>query len=229
MRWQRQIVVGVVCAALLVCIPSFADYSGSLTSEDGGLDGREEWIDPGHSTIEWSVVWSESNNAYQYDYTFSVPEFAISHMIIEVSDDFIVDDIWDVQGEHGEIAGPDTYTGGGGDNPNMPGSVYGIKFDEYIEDEEDPGYLTANASFLSRRNPVWSDFYAKCGGRQGIINEAWNAGFADTNPLDPPSDGSINNHILAPNGYVPEPATTALFGLGLAGLVGAKLRKRRED
>ena len=227
MKWWRTAAVAVVCGALLTAVPAVADFSGSLTSEDGGLDGREQWIDPGHSTISWAVTWNEVRNAWHYDYTFTVPEFAISHMIIEVSDDFILDDIWDVEGEHTEIT-LDTFSGGPG-NPNMPDSIFGIKLDGYIADADDPGYLQANLSFLSRRNPVWANFYAKCGGRQGLTNEAWNAGFELPNPLDGPADGTIDNHILAPNGYVPEPATTALFVIGLAGLAGRRLRKRRED
>lgn len=221
----------VAALVLAAGVPAAADtYTGSLTSADGGgIDGREQWIDPGPSSISWAVSWDEVANAWHYAYTFTVPEFAISHMIIEVSDDFTLDDIWEVEGQHTEIS-LGTYEGGSG-NPNMPGFIYGIKLDGYIADEGDPGYTAVDFSFLSRRNPVWADFYAKCGGRQGFVNEAWNAGlteFEDDDPLVGPTNGSIDNHILAPNGYVPEPATTALFGLGIASLIGTRLRRRRE-
>lgn len=219
----------VACLLVVLALPAGADiaYSGSLTSADAEIDGRQYWIDPGPTTISWHVEWQESANAWHYSYTLTVPRFAISHWIIEVSDDFRLDDIWNIEGQHTEIL-LDTYTGGPG-NPNMPGYIYGIKLDGYEWNGGDG--LTANLSFHTRRNPVWADFYAKCGGG-AAQNEAWNMGlteFEDDDPTVPPSDGSVANHILAPNSYIPEPATMTLFGLGLAGLLGARLRRRREE
>ena len=215
-----------VLLVLLVYGPALGDvsYSGSLTTYDGGIGGQEYWVDPGPTTIEWFIEWQESANAWHYSYTFSVPRYAISHMIIEVSDDFKLDDIWNVDGQHTEIS-LDTYTELKG-NPGMPGFIYGIKLDNFDFGEEEG--LVANLSFHTRRNPVWADFYAKCGGGS-VQNAAWNMGltdFEDDDPQVPPRDGSVNNHILAPNSYIPEPATTVLFGLGLAGLIGARYRRR---
>lgn len=103
----------------------------------------------------------------------------------------------------------------------MPGDLYGTKFD-------DTGGTTFTVEFTSNRLPVWGDFYAADGqaGGEGL-NQFWNSGFLAIDPLLPPSDGSLDGHILRPDSYIPEPSTMAMLALGLMTL-GVAVRRRRE-
>ncbi len=105
----------------------------------------------------------------------------------------------------------------------MPDNLYGTKFD-------DAWGTTFTVEFTSNRLPVWGDFYAKDGqvGGEGL-NQFWNAGFLLADPLLPPSDGSIDGHILCPDSRIPEPSTVALLMVGLMGLGVAVRRRRRND
>ena len=95
----------------------------------------------------------------------------------------------------------------------MPVEVHGLKFDEMTG-------TTAVIEFDSDRMPVWHDFYAK----DGDTWAAWNVGIDLPDPLDPPSDDSINNHILAPNSVIPEPGM--LLFMSAAGAMGLFRRRR---
>jgi hypothetical protein len=207
-------------------------FTGTLTVGVAGDPNDELEGTAGWGTGPTSLAYTVSQNADQtwhYEYQFSVPESsnAISHFIIELTDgakdaDFTYDtasgvNTWDV-------ALYETHEPTGG-NPNMPESVYGVKWEW---DQTEGGY-NETFSFDSIRAPVWQDFYAKCGGAN--VNTIWNTGFTtdDVDPTDPYTSTSVTDHILAPNGRVPEPATTALFGLGLASLVGARFRRRKDE
>jgi len=84
----------------------------------------------------------------------------------------------------------------------LPDDIFGIKFDSLPETK------TLNIQFKSPRTPVWADFYAKDGeaGDHGT-NAIWNAGLtaSDWDPPDPPTSGSCQYHILAPDTSIGQP------------------------
>ena len=90
------------------------------------------------------------------------------------------------------------------------------------------GSATGTASF-AYRHPVWGDFYAKDGKTDSVTNAIWNLGLTadDTDPDYPPSSGSICNHILVPDGALPEPGTASLALVSLGACAWAAVRRRR--
>ncbi len=216
----------IILALLIVSTSAFADpisYTGSL-SYDTGLNATSNWQSP-VTQISW-VVSRGSIGPWTYAYTITAPQRTFSHLIFEVSDDFTAADYFNLSVFDNDTNTPfsqafatiGTHPGYGINdptqpNPFMPENVYGMKIDGV-------GGLNITVSFQSWRDPVWADFYAKCGQGFDGPNTMHNKGFTafDTDPADPPSSGSINNHILAPNSYVPEPGTSALMILGAIGM-----------
>ena len=188
-------------------------YCGSLTSTSdnlGSIQGKEGWINPGSTTIEWKVA--DNDSYWHYKYVLIVPsQPEISHFIIGVSDQFTIDNIWNATSNFGatEIGYFDQDNG----NPSIPATLHGLKFDETFG-------TTLTIEFDSNRRAVWGDFYAKGGGK--TKNEAWNAGITLTDPVDPPANGSINNHILVPDSILPEPTTILLLSLGSLAMLKRK-------
>lgn len=194
-------------------------YEGYLIGGGGGITASGSWNST-TTKFSWSVYdvgLQNGSTLWQYDYFFEVPGKDISHMIVEVSpnktnDDFVV--------LPGSSAGVQVYGDEGGSNPNIPETLWGIKFEN--------GALTMAASLQTTLAPVWGDFYAKDGKDGGIDVAAWNTGFTagDIDPTDPPGNGSISYHILRPDtvSQVPEPSTMLLLSLSLLGLAGVRKR-----
>lgn len=212
-------------AILLLSPVASHGYAGMLSSATGGILGTGNWILGGTTTLEWNVTQNQ-DLTWHYDYLFSHPSGATSHFLLEVSSTFTRQNLLSPGGDFEEIE-IQSWTDQQG-NPNIPDTLYGIKFNEASGN-------TTRIYFDSDRAPMWGDFYSKNGnaGGQGL-NTAWNAGFttADFDPITaPPSDGSVQNHILVPDTQVtspiPEPATLLLLGGGLLG--GAIARRRRKD
>ncbi len=222
-RW----LIAVVVPAVLTTVASGAFYSGSLSTADGGLVGTGPWGDG--SSLSWTIK-EVDGPIWEYTYTLEVPERGISHFIFELSADFDWANIespslW-INGEDASWTGVDadidTYGPADPSNPLIPDNVYGIKVD-MPEVNGDP--LVVEFSFLTLRDPVWGDFYAKGGrNRQGDSEwmTMWNAGFASEapTPLDPPDDGSLEGHLLVPNlTEIPEPMTLVLVATGGLGVL----------
>ena len=195
---------------------SLLQFTGRLDYSTG-LGGQGRWTQAPLS-IEWTIA-GNADGWWSYSYLFSHRNPDTSHFILEVSEDFTLDQIrnhnWDFEDDN-----PRWY-GAHPSNPGIPGSVFGLKFDE-IDGTE------TLIQFESLRNPVWGDFYAK----GGPNSSAWNLGFLDPDPLDPATSGSVGNKILRPNGGlvspVPEPAGILLMGAALVGMaVVAAVRRRR--
>ncbi|MCE5279670.1 MAG: PEP-CTERM sorting domain-containing protein [Planctomycetaceae bacterium] len=232
---QKNITVTVVigvAAVLSFCSPAGAAiiYSGSLTWADGGLEGTGLWVDsngrPGWfgPALDWTVS-ENPDGSWDYLYSLSVYRGSISHWIIEASPTFQQSDLkapFAAEGTFGNIEvglfNP------GGSNPNLPEPIYGIKFD-------DTEGLTLTVGFTSFRRPVWGDAYAKDGKAGGVFNTVWNSGLTAADPLGPPANGSLEQHLLVPDTFgtdpIPEPATLSLLAAGaLAIMVCRRSRSR---
>ena len=228
---------------LSVAVADAATYSGSLgytaplppDSGDGlyviGVPGQ--WGDYDIS-MSWTVTDEEPYSAsypWKYEYTFDLDYSdtwgAISHIFIEGSEGITSGDIVGVEGALVDNVGYQAVNYGFDD---MPEDAYGINFDPPTGDD----YFTMTWWFWSNRVPVWGDFYARCGGGPDgdEINKCWNynntlgveKGFLDPDgiddilddidPSDPPSNGSVDYHILRPDSYIPEPTAVLLLTLG---------------
>lgn len=178
-------------------------YSGSL-STPSGLDGTGRWSTS--SSISWEIGWDDSKQFWTYEYTLDLNRKDISHIILELSDDpgseFTKTDFigGPYAGEFGSQKKPKSLSyeiglfssKNGGSNPYLPEAVYGVKIDL-------PGSLQSSDFtfwFATTRDPVWGDIYAKSGNGTTISN----AGFAAIDPLSAPSDGTVDYHLLVPDG-----------------------------
>jgi len=188
-------------------------YSGTLTSSSG-LFGTASW--GADASLSYEVT-SLDDGLWKYEYTLTVASKGISHFILETSPSFQETNV--IGGIPGGITSNvalaeielKTNTEQQG-NPNIPTSVYGIKFN--LGEES----TVITMSLISNRVPVWGDFYVK-GGKDGkgankVDLTLYNTGFAAADPLLAP-DANVTDHILVPDTTtLPEPATLAMLGFG---------------
>ncbi|MHB8861491.1 MAG: hypothetical protein ACYC6N_03735 [Pirellulaceae bacterium] len=185
--------------------------TGTLTSQAGGLAGFGEWAVDGLS-LSWNVTNPETNR-WQYEYVLDFSQRDISHFVIETSSTFTSSSYTNTKIKSGDGEWLDFQpvlgVHGGSGNAGIPFSIYGLKFDTDKLDSQQ-----ISVSFLSSREPVWVNFFAK----DGTGTYAYNAYF-DDNPLP---DGYMQSPFTAtPNvlGYVlgPDskevPAPSVLVGL----------------
>lgn len=228
---NRRIGITILLASMTIAAAAVGHaqaFSGLLSSSAGEVQGTGNWIRTGPSTIAWQVS-QNGNGSWSYAYDFSHPRGGTSHFILEVSSTFTMDQIWNAAGDFEGIE-LGTWSASGS-NPNMPGTIFGLKFDDASGEQ-------TQISFDSWRVPVWGDFYSKDGTAGGYgQNAAWNAGLTanDIDPAGPAENGSLDNHLLVPDSQtspprppnpVPEPGTLLLLGLGL-GVTGTALTLRR--
>lgn len=195
-------------------------FVGSISTADGCLVGTPNSVwGTGPSSLSWAIS-QNLDGTWHYVYDLVVPSGDVSHAIIETSNPF-TNAFPDFYNAVGNFTSTSVGTfGPGTDNPNIPGSIFGIKFDGTTG-------TTVMLTFDSDRTPVWGDFYAKngtAGNDQGVFNAVWNSSFTQPDPLDAATNGSINCKILRPDSPVPEPSALALVPMGLVPFI--KLRRK---
>ena len=197
-------------------------YTGSITGGDG-LIGFEAWSD---ATLSWEVDDTTNPGAWTYQYTFTVCQKDISHVILEVSETFTPDNL--LSQSVGYTMDPDApkwYGGNGNSNPGIPQDLFGIKWD-------DVGALTFSKTIVTNRDPMWGDFYAKSGKDDGEWVYAYNTNFGVAPGAIPIGSGNAGGWILVPDtsgtgGEVPLPSAVWLLGSGLIGLAGWNRKARK--
>ena len=212
--------------AALILFMGFATNSWAITFTGtiiGGntLIGTSPW-DTNSSNLSWTVYDNSITGHWTYEYIFTVPSKDISHVIIEVSDNFSVGNIIETSSGRDPDA-PKTYSPGGS-NPGMPDDLFGIKWDT----SGDP--LIYSFYIVTDRAPMWGDFYAKNGVHQGSDVYAYNSQFGiNTTALI--DNGNAGGWVLVPDtgtGIIPEPSTFLLLGTGLLGIAAIRYRRSKK-
>lgn len=193
------------------------DWTGQRTlTAGGGLNSAGTGNNPfaTGTGISWVISLNSATNLYTYSYSFFGPSdrsgsqpLTVSHFILELSPGCIIEDqsecIWRANSDT-EFRSDWNSSGPGNSNPGLPGSIYGVKFDTEL----------STYTFISDRNPVWGNFYAKKA-NDGLWNLGLETAYSQSgNTLyfipRPDSD--------SPGGEIPEPGTLLLLGVGLTAL-----------
>jgi hypothetical protein len=230
----KRVLTVLVAVAALLCLPLAAMantvYSGSLTSPTASgitATANTDW-DNGGFTIAWNIVADGTYNGFQnYDYTYTVTVSGpatkdLSHLILQVSSGAVAADF---RGASPAFASgdPQSYdaTSNGNSNPNMPASIYGLKFAPAKTEVGATDVYTIH--FDSIRSPVWGNFYAKDGTEKigGVHFDvtAWNTGLAGGDFFIGVPDTGVHP--------VPLPPSVLLMGSGLLGLGLVGWRRRQ--
>lgn len=181
--------------------------SGTETVGNGGLFATKLWY-TNNATLEWSVEYSGGHWVYNYVFnTNSEDRSQISHLIIEVSDNFTRADMLTGTTQLGTTYPLLDFYSAGPANPGLPETIYGIKW----QDPETANASTWTITIVTDRDPMEGIFYA-VDGKGGSPTYAYS-----TNPILVPDTKMAK---------VPEPITLVLFGLGFAGAgLYRKIRK----
>ncbi len=213
---MRKFLVFLCAMSLVFCVATgtwATTYTGSIIGGDTTLFGTDGWSD---ATLSWTVNDVTNPGFWRYDYNFTDVTKELSHIMIELSASFTIDNIIDISSDYDRDA-PKTYETGS-DNPGMLGDLFGIKWDT-TED------LTSYDFWIvSDRVPMWGDFYAKDGVDGDGKVYAYNKKFGYDTTADI-VHGNAGGWVLVPDTHnVPIPSTMLLFGCGLIGLavVGRK-------
>ncbi|MFA7012062.1 MAG: PEP-CTERM sorting domain-containing protein [Desulfobacterales bacterium] len=175
--------------------------NGTLSTADGNLVSPDNlWVP---STVDWSI--DRTDGTFTYEYTFNTDSSrALSHMDIEVSSNFTVDDI---------LPGTTSYESLGYD-PHAGPDLYCIKFN---------GSGTSfTATIVTHRMPMWGDIYLKDGNTpEGMTYELMNSGYFLADPAGPVEGTAATGYAwlgVPDTKVVPVPPALFLMGSGLMGV-----------
>ena len=214
--------IGVAGVSHATTYSGALQYAPPLDAGDGLIVAPEGKTWPGYTeSIAWTITNENAITGFPWQYTYTWQhggtQSGLSHLIIEVSSGFAAADMSGLTGSSVVSIGEQKVSSG---NPGMPADMdNGIRFGPLT-----PSPFNMTWSFWSNRAPVWGDFYARDGG----ANYSWNAGFLNEDPAGSPSNGTIGNKILRPDGaVVPEPSSliALLGGLGACGSLVIRKRK----
>lgn len=216
---MKSSIKSIATAALIAVLASSAQavtYTGDISVANSTLVLGGGWSNVTSGILSWSINDTANAGKWTYNYSFNLPGFSpdISHAIIEVTAGAALSDFQTTGGGTGNSV--DTFSSANPSNPGLLGPIYGLKVNT-PENSNEP-FLW---SVITTRAPVWHDFYAK-GGSDSF---AHNSGFLAADPVSAPTNGSLNGHILSPNGSTTVPdggLTVALLGLGLAALAAGR-------
>jgi hypothetical protein len=162
---------------------------------------QTETTGPARAHLSPGPCFSADGN-FEYDYAFTLPGNArtISHVIVQVPNDFTDADILPGTTPGGTIG---VWDGQGSSNLGIPAALYGIKWNTSA---------TPSTSFtwtiVTNAAPMTGNFYA----RDGAAGEGVYA-YSGTKDV-------FGNNVVVPGSTVltPVPAAAHLFGSGLIGL-----------
>lgn len=221
---MKRLILILIIALLFVSCHVFASVNtlstGSLVS-GSGLIGASSWA--ADMNLSWNV--SLLDNVYNYEYILSDTDTgqakSISHIILQTSDCFDGDNIWDFKINNQSATPLIQYWSEQQGNPSLPASVYGIKI-------QGGTGTTWTVAFKSNRAPMWGNFYAKDGKTDQIDNTVWNSDFLIT-PSDRYSFESIGNYVAIPDtkNIVPELPSSLLGAMTILPAALIALKKKR--
>lgn len=230
MKASSRLLIGSALALSVVTLPASAAYvlydAGDLTQVELGFVVNPTGVawDSPVTTLDYRVLLDNksdanpANDTWLYEYTFTVPEKAISHVLVETSPGITLLAGTTASGREG----PTTFGPQGNSNPGIPGALFGLKFNT----TGDP--LVYSWQIETDRAPMWGDFYAKDGKTSGSDVYAYNINFGLTAPVY--AQGvSANGFALVPDTFtggppVPVPAAVWLLGPALGALSAARRR-----
>ncbi len=176
------------------------------------------------ASLKWAITSIVGGYHYSYTLDTSSSQHSISHFILELSGSCVSGGVLaDPNCAHNASAGGATLIPGtfsiGPSNPNMPGTITGLKFDGPTSNA-----LPYILSFDSDRAPVYGDFYAKTGSPPKSGYSVFNSGqgFESSSML-------VADFIARPDTTIvtsPEPESLALLAAGMAALGAVYYRRR---